>query len=136
MKKFVVTVLVLLAVSASGGEITFRQLETILKQKQVTYASIVKSFELSNTIYAGTEIVNTKSKLNGKFIGPYIVDARVKGSKEDYPLQFVVCTSTIFIDETGKEVDLKKATAVSERFKYYLVREKATAPSQIPHCWD
>lgn len=131
MNRFILTVLALTVVSAQAEDIPVRRLEPILKQKPLLHRSIMNSFDLANDAYAGTKITDSHPKLGGKNIGPYIIDARVKGSKQDYALQLVVCTSKAFVDVKGIEVaDFKKATAVKENFKYYLCPGKSLCSAE------
>lgn len=139
MKSISTLVFLLAATSVFANEVAFvslKDLDALLMQQQRLKKSITRTFEISYG-YAGTRISESHPKFGGKSIGPYIFEARMKGSTEDYPLEVIVCTSKKYVNDKGIEVsDFKTATKVKETFKYYMVRDKTSSPRSIPSCAD
>ncbi len=67
-------------------------------------------------------------------MGPYMIEARPKGSKGGSPVELVLCTDARFVDETGKVVESEaKATRVEEKLTAVMLREVGSLPA-IPTC--
>jgi len=140
MMKLIASLVTLLAVTpALANEVAFvtlKDLDQLLTQQKKLKNSITRNFEISYG-YAGTRISESHPRFGGKSFGPYIFEARMKGSTGGYPLEVIVCTSKKYVNDKGIEVpDFKAATKVKETFKYYIVRDKASSPPSIPSCSD
>ncbi len=67
-------------------------------------------------------------------MGPYLVEARPKGSKGGKPVELVLCTDVRFVDEAGEVVaNEMKATRVEEKLTVVILREVGSQPT-IPEC--
>jgi len=60
--------------------------------------------------------------LGGTRVGPYVIEARLKGSEGPFVLEVVFHTTYRFLDASGAEVELAAAASVEERFEFPEIR--------------
>jgi hypothetical protein len=88
----------------------------------------------NETVMAAVRFGPHFEHLSGSRMGPYIIEARPRGSKDGNPLEIVLCTDARFLDESGHVVqDETSATRVEEHLTAVMLREVGSAPA-IPSC--
>jgi hypothetical protein len=104
------------SIAHAGGSVSWGEVMVILDQEP----------QIANIVYSTLDCASsgwTESRIGGMFplggmrLGPYQVPCRLKGSTTDYSLLLIVNTKYTMYDDTGKEVNVDKATKVDERFE-------------------
>jgi hypothetical protein len=90
--------------------------------------------DLNDTATAAVRFGPQFEHLSGARMGPYMIEARPKGSKDGIPLEIVLCTDSRFLDEAGHVVESEeKAARVEEKLTAVMLREVGSRPA-MPSC--
>jgi hypothetical protein len=118
-----VTFLVFLvpSVAHSGGSVSWDEVKVILDQEPQIAKIVYSSLDFKTSGYTDYRI-GGMFPLGGKRLGPYQMPCRLKGATTGYNLLLIVNTEYTMYDDTGKEVDIDKATKVDERFESIQIR--------------
>jgi hypothetical protein len=78
---------------------------------------------------SGDRIGNAANTLlGGTRVGPYVIEAKLKGQDGPFDLTLVFHTTCRFLDASGAEVALADAVSVEERFDFLEIRAAQPAP--------
>jgi Ran GTPase-activating protein (RanGAP) involved in mRNA processing and transport len=130
------TCLVAPARCIAGGTVGLSEIDTLLRQKPALRDFLKSSLDLNDTVMAAIRFGPQFEHLSGGRIGPYMIEARPKGSIGGRTLEVVLCTDARFLDDTGTVVEVETtATYVQENLTAVMIREIASMPA-IPTCPD
>ena len=122
------------AISVAGGTVGLADIDPLLRQKPALREFLTSSLDLNGTVMAAIRFGPHFEHLSGERMGPYMIEARPKGSKGGSPVELVLCTDARFVDETGKVVETEtKAARVEEKLTAVMVREVGSLPA-VPPC--
>jgi len=128
-----VTVL-LPAVCLAGGSVSLGEVDPLLRQAPAIRDFLLSSLELDDTAMAAVRFGSHLPHLGGARMGPYMIRARPKASKDTSPLELVLCTDVRFFDEAGHVVeDETRAARLEEKLSAVMIREMGSLPP-IPNC--
>lgn len=97
--------------SFAGGSVASDEVMAVL---QSHFAFISSTLECHPTGFAEVR-VGWMYPLGGKRLGPYKLQCRPKGAKDNYDFEVRVNTFVTLFDDDGKEVDISQATRVTEK---------------------
>jgi hypothetical protein len=118
----------------AGGTVGLSEIDPLLWQRPGLRNFLTSSLDLSDTVMAAVRFGPQFEHLSGARMGPYMIEARPKGSKDGRPVELVLCTDARFLDESGKVVESEiNATRVEEKLTAIMVREVGSLPA-IPSC--
>jgi len=118
----------------AGGTVGLGEIDPLLRQKPALRDFLTSSLDLNDTVMAAIRFGPQFEHLSGGRMGPYMIEARPKGSKGANSIEVVLCTDARFIDETGRVVESDmKATRVEEKLTAVMLREVGTLPA-VPTC--
>ena len=132
----IVTLLLGLAPSLAiaGGTLDLGDIDPLLRQKPALREFLVSSLDLDATVMAAVRFGPEFEHLSGARMGPYVIEARPKGSKGGTPLEVILCTDARFLDDEGKAIESDmKATRVEETLTAVMLRELGSSPA-VPTC--
>ena len=122
------------SLSIAGGTVGLGEIDSLLRQKPALRDFLTSSLDLNDTAMAAVRFGPHFEHLSGGRMGPYLVEARPKGSKGGKPVELVLCTDARFVDEAGEVVaNEMKATRVEEKLTVIILREVGSQPA-IPEC--
>ncbi len=120
--------------SVAGGTLRLGEIDQLLGQKPALRDFLTSSFDLSDTVMAAIRFGPQFEHLSGGRMGPYMIEARPKGSKGGRPVELVLCTDARFLDEAGNvAANEMKATRVEEKLTVVMFREIGAVPA-VPTC--
>jgi len=108
--------------SAAGSFRPEIELAPVLDQVPSIRDFVSATLDLAESGSADRIGIEANRKLGGTRVGPYIIEARPKGS--DGPSLFVLVFHTTyrFLDAAGAEVELAAAASLEERFDFLEIR--------------
>lgn len=108
------------------------ELAPILEQVPSIRDFVSATLDLAESGSADRIGTEANRHLGGTRLGPYIIEARPKGS--DGPSLFVLVFHTTyrFLDADGVEVELAAARRVEEKFDFLEIRPLPAAPLGLP----
>ncbi len=122
------------SVCAGAGTVGLADIEPLLRQKPQITTFLMSSLDMDATVMAAVRFGAHVKHLGGARMGPYIIQARPKTSKDALPIEVVLCTDARFIDASGRVTeDEMNAVRLEEKLTVVLLREVNSAPA-IPNC--
>jgi hypothetical protein len=122
------------SVCAGAGTVGLADIEPLLRQKPQITTFLMSSLDMGATVMAAVRFGAHVKHLGGARMGPYIIQARPKTSKDASPIEVVLCTDARFIDASGRVTeDEMNAVRLEETLTVVLLREVNSAPA-IPNC--
>jgi hypothetical protein len=103
------------SIAHAGGSVSWDEVRVILNQEPQIANIVYSTLDCKSSGYTEYRI-GGMYPLGGKRLGPYQVPCRLRGTTTDYNLLLIVNTKYTMYDDTGKEVDVDKATKIDERF--------------------
>ena len=121
------------APSFAGGTLGTDQLVSLMRQKPAVYDALKKSLTFSESAWASVRFGDPWPNLEGARMGPYQIEATIKGSKEKVVV--VLCTKPTYFDNSGHKLpDLtEKAASFSEELTAVILQQPAES-DQEPIC--
>jgi hypothetical protein len=113
--------------SAAGSFLPEVELAPILDQVPSIRDFVYATLDLAESGSADRIGTEANRHLGGTRVGPYIIEARPKGSKGPSEFLLVFHTTYRFLDAHGAEVELAAATQVEERFDFLEIRPLVAA---------
>lgn len=101
---------------AGGTFLLEEDLMPILAQAPATRDMLFSQYDLETWGVATRIGSNVNSHFGGKRIGPYIILAKPKGTPGPYTLEITIETKVLFLNSSGKRVDISKARVIKEKF--------------------
>lgn len=124
------------SLSIAGGTVGLDDIEPLLRQKPALREFVRSAFDLDATVMAAIRFGPQFEHLSGGRMGPYMVEARPRGSLGRPPIELVLCTEARFLDEHGRVVQSEMtAHRVEETLTAVMLREIGSRPA-IPACPD
>ena len=122
------------SLSIAGGTVSLGEIDPLLRQQPALREFLTTSLDLNDTVMAAIRFGPQFEHLNGGRMGPYMIEARPKGSKAGRPVELILCTEARFVDEAGRVVESEvKATRVEEKLTAVMIREVGSLPA-VPTC--
>src|SRR5882724_12623804 len=87
------------SLSIAGGTVGLGEIDPLLRQKPALRDFLTTSLDLNDTVMAAIRFGPQFEHLSGGRMGPYMVEARPKGSKGGSSVELVLCTEARFVDE-------------------------------------
>ena len=113
---------VLPQIASAQGTFPFDDLKPILNQKPELAKYLFSTLEFDEGGIASRIGSNVNEKLGGQRVGPYLIQAKPKGSAGPKVFEVTIYTEQTFLDERGKTTTLEKASSVTEKFEHLEVR--------------
>jgi hypothetical protein len=121
------------APSFAGGTLGTDQLVPLMEQKPAVYDALKKSLEFSDSAWAWVRFGDSWPKLNGARMGPYEIEATVRGSKEKALV--VLCTKPTYFDSSDHKLpDLTDQAASFNEELTTVMLEQTRESNQAPLC--
>ena len=116
--------------SIAGGTLGLNEIDGLLRQKPALREFLTSSLDLSDTVMAAVRFGSHFEHLGGGRMGPYMIEARPKATKERIPIQVVLCTDARFLDGSGNVAENEmKAVRVEEKLTAVMLREIDARPA-------
>ncbi len=120
-------------VCLGGGTVSPSEIDSLLRQKPSVRNFLMSSLDMDDTVMAALRFGH-HTKLGGARMGPYMIQARPKASKDALPLEVVLCTDARFFDASGQVTeDEINAVRLEEKLTVVILRELNRLPA-IPNC--
>ncbi len=107
----------------AGGSVRKEAIVELLKQDKQVFHLVSSTLELDRTGWGWRIGTRISRGLGGARVAPYTIRARPKGSDGPWIYKLEILADTRFLDDEGREVELKDATEIEERFKELQVTE-------------
>lgn len=139
MRKVFSLIIVLIAtlrpdICIGGGTVGFADIDPLLRQKPQVRNFLMSTLDMNSTVLAAVRFGTHVKYLGGARMGPYMIQARPKSSKDAPPLEVILCTDARFFDASGKMTeDEVNAVRLEEKLTVVMLREVNSAPA-IPSC--
>ena len=117
------------ALSVAAG--SFRpdvELAPVLDQAPAVRDFVLATLDMAESGSADRIGNATNERLGGTRVGPYVIEAKLKGQDGPFDLTLVFHTTCRFLDASGAEVELADAVSVEERFEFLEIRAAQPAP--------
>ncbi len=122
------------SVCVGAGTVGIAEIEPLLRQKPQIRTLLMSSLDMDVTVIAAVRFGAHFKHLGGGRMGPYIIQARPKSSKDALPIEVVLCTDARFIDASGRVTeDEMNAVRLEEKLTVVMLRDVNSAPA-IPNC--